>query len=97
MYIWLTQYSSVGNFRQLLGSWHGVKVPELPNLAGDHRINVPLRATYIKGPPTLCAYPTGAGAVAFSVPKLHVRPLFGHVRPWTWRFEGFLDQTIIIF
>src|SRR5271168_4838538 len=32
-----------------------------------------------------------------SVPKLHVRHLFGRVRPRTWRFEGFLDQTIIIF
>jgi hypothetical protein len=32
-----------------------------------------------------------------SVPKLHVRHLFGRVRPRTWRFEGFLDRTIIIF
>jgi hypothetical protein len=32
-----------------------------------------------------------------SVPKLHVRDLFGLVRPRTWRFEGFLDWTIIIF
>ena len=31
------------------------------------------------------------------VPKLHVRHLFGRVRPRTWRFEGFLDRTIIIF
>ena len=32
-----------------------------------------------------------------SVPKLHVRHRFGRVRPRTWRFECFLDQTIIIF
>ena len=28
-----------------------------------------------------------------SVPKLHVRHLFGRVRPRTWRFEDGLDQT----
>jgi hypothetical protein len=31
------------------------------------------------------------------VPKLRVRHLLGRVRPRTWRFEGFLDPTIIIF
>jgi len=37
-----------------------------------------------------------ADACAFSVLKLHVRHLFGRVRPPTWRFEGFLDRTGII-
>jgi hypothetical protein len=37
------------------------------------------------------------GAITTRVPKLHVRHLFGRVRPRTWRFEGFLDRTIIIF
>jgi len=32
-----------------------------------------------------------------SVPKLHLHHLFGRVRPRTWRFEGFLDRTIIQF
>jgi hypothetical protein len=31
-----------------------------------------------------------------SVPKLHVRDLFGRVRPRTWRFEDLLDWTFII-
>jgi len=31
----------------------------------------------------------------FSVPKLHVRHLFGRIRPQTWRFEGFLDRAIM--
>jgi hypothetical protein len=29
-----------------------------------------------------------------SVPKLHVRDLFGRVRPRTWRFEDLLDWTL---
>jgi hypothetical protein len=48
--------------------------------------------------------PKGENNMAFaracetpSVPKLHVRHLFGLVRPWTGRFEGLLDWTIIIF
>ena len=43
--------------------------------------------------PGIAAEEGGAG----SVPKLHVRHLFGLVRPRTWRFEGLLDRTIIIF
>jgi hypothetical protein len=35
--------------------------------------------------------------IPVSVPKLHVRHLFGLVRLRTWRFEGLLDRTIIIF
>src|SRR5271154_4616920 len=31
--------------------------------------------------------------LGYSVPKLHVRHLFGRVRPRTWRFEEGLDRT----
>ena len=48
------------------------------------------------GPESRCNHLTHSGRTT-SVPKLHVRHLFGRVRPRTWRFEGFLDWTIIIF